>query len=74
MANGDVHVVPGDNGWRVEVEGGSRARSTHRTQAEARAAARDLARRDKVELLVHGRNGQIRARNTYGADPRRRKG
>jgi hypothetical protein len=28
----------------------------------------------KVELLVHARNGQIRERNTYGEDPRGRKG
>lgn len=74
MANGDVHVVPGDKGWRVEVEGTARARSTHQTQAEARQAAREVARRTKTELLVHGRNGQIRERNTYGVDPRSSKG
>jgi len=74
MAKGDVHVVPGEKGWRVEVEGTARARSTHSTQAEARRAARVIARRSKTELLVHGRNGQIRDRNTYGTDPRRSKG
>jgi hypothetical protein len=74
MAKGDVHVVPSDRGWRVETEGSARARSTHQTQAEARQAARELARRNKVELLVHGRNGQIRERNTYGNDPRRTNG
>lgn len=74
MAKGDVHVMPGDKGWRVETEGNARARSTHQTQAKAREAARDIARRNKVELLVHGRNGQIRERNTYGKDPRRTKG
>jgi len=75
MATGDIHVVPSENGWRVEAEGSDRARSTHNTQAEARSAARDLARKNKVELLVHGRNGQVRERNTYtGHDPRRSKG
>ena len=74
MAMGDVHVVPGDKGWRVEVEGTARARSTHTNQAEARQAAREIARRSKAELLVHGRNGSIRERNTYGKDPRRTKG
>ena len=74
MAKGDVHVVPGDKGWRVEVEGAARARSMHATQAEARQAAREIARRSKVELLVHGRNGRIRERNTYGKDARRTKG
>ena len=71
---GDVHVVPGDKGWRVEVEGTARPRSTHKTQREAAKAARDLARKNKSELLVHGRDGKIRARSTYGHDPRRTQG
>jgi hypothetical protein len=74
MAKGDVHVVPSETGWRVETEGSSRARSTHQTQAEATRAAREVARREKVELLVHGRNGRIRERSSYGEDPRRTKG
>lgn len=74
MAKGDVHVVPSDTSWRVEIEGSRRARSTHETQVEARQAAREIARRKKVELLIHGRDGRIRDRNTYGEDPRRHKG
>jgi hypothetical protein len=73
-AGGDVHVVPSEKGWKVEVEGSSRARSTHATQAEAARAGREIARRNKSELLVHGRNGQIRDRHTYGRDPRASKG
>jgi hypothetical protein len=71
---GDVHVVLGNKGWRVEVEGAARARSTHATQAEAAQAGREIARKNKSELLIHGKNGQIRSRSTYGADPRRTKG
>jgi hypothetical protein len=71
---GDVHVVPHEGRWRVEVEGRARPDSTHDTQAAARKKARDLARRSKSELLVHGRNGKVRERNTYGGDPRRTKG
>jgi hypothetical protein len=74
MAKGDVHVVPSKDGWRVEVAADGRARSVHRTQAEAREAAREIARRNRRELFVHGRDGQIRERNTYGKDPRRSKG
>jgi hypothetical protein len=74
MAKGDVHVVPSDQGWRVEVAADGRARSVHRTQGEAREAAREIARRTQKELLVHGRDGRIRERNTYGRDPRRSRG
>ena len=71
---GDVHVMPADKGWRVEVEGSGRARSTHRTQSEAAKAARTIARNNKSELLIHGRNGRVRDRSTYGSGPRRTKG
>jgi hypothetical protein len=71
---GDVHVVPGDKGWRVEVEGQSRASGTYDTQAVAWEHAIHLAHRHHSEALLHGRNGEIRARNTYRPDPRRTKG
>jgi hypothetical protein len=71
---GDVHVDPGDRGWRVEVEGGSRASSTHETQDAAWNAARRIAERNGSEALLHGRDGEIRERNTYGRDPHPPKG
>jgi hypothetical protein len=40
------------------------------TQEEAIKAGRERAQRDKVELLIHGRDGQIRERNSFGNDPR----
>jgi uncharacterized protein DUF2188 len=73
--NGDVHVVRDNNGeWVVRIEGKPNRRSTHRTQADAAKAGRDIARRNKSELLVHGRDGKIRERSTFGHDPRRTKG
>jgi Uncharacterized protein conserved in bacteria (DUF2188) len=72
--NGEIHVVPSDKGWRVEIEGTGDARSTHKTQAEAAQTARRIARQNKTELLIHGRNGRVRERNTYRRDPRRTKG
>jgi hypothetical protein len=59
---------------RVEVEGSGRARSSHSTQSEAARAARQIARNNKAELLIDGRDAKIRERNTYGSDPRRTKG
>ena len=74
MSRGDVHVVQGDKGWRGEEEGSSRASSTHNTQAAAWKAGRKVARQSKSEALLHGRDGKIRERNSYGNDPRRSKG
>lgn len=69
MPNKDVHVVPAGEGWAVEVpDGGKRTMFT--TQEEAIEAGTARAQRDKVELLIHGRDGQIRERNSFGHDPR----
>ena len=74
MAKGGVHVVPSEKGWQVKVEADGRSRSVHGIQSEALLAVREMARRSKTELLVNGRDGRVRERNTYGKDPRRSKG
>lgn len=70
MPKKDVHVVPRTDGrWAVERPGADRASSLHETQAEAFEAGRGLARTDHSELFIHGRDGEIRERNSYGNDP-----
>lgn len=69
MSHKNQHVVPHENGWAVRGAGNSRATSVHETQANAIAAARDIARNQQSELLIHGRNGQIRERDSFGGDP-----
>lgn len=69
MAGKNQHVVPHSSGWAVRGAGNSKASSVHQTQAQAAAAARDTAQRQHSEVLIHGRNGQIRERDSYGNDP-----
>jgi uncharacterized protein DUF2188 len=71
VAKRDVHVTPREDGdgWKVERSGSERASSVHRTQAEAETEGRRLARADEVEFFLHGRDGRIRERDTYGQDP-----
>jgi hypothetical protein len=64
-----IHVVPRDGDWAVLREGAQRDSSHHQTQADAIDAARQTAQREGVELLIHGRNGQIRERDSHGHDP-----
>jgi Uncharacterized protein conserved in bacteria (DUF2188) len=66
----DIHILPNGDGWAVKRENQDRPLSTHRTQAEATEAGRSVAQDDEGELLVHGQDGQIRDRSTYGHDPR----
>jgi hypothetical protein len=63
------HVVPHAGGWAVRGAGNERATSVHPTQSAAIGAARDIAINQQSELLIHGRNGQIRERNSFGGDP-----
>jgi hypothetical protein len=63
---GYQHVVPHPDGWAVRGEGNSRATSVHDTQQEAINVAREIARNQGGELLIHGRDGQIRERDSSG--------
>lgn len=56
-------------GWQVKGAGNSRATVRTSTQREAITIARDIARNQKSELFIHGTNGQIHARDSYGHDP-----
>ncbi len=70
MANPkNIHVVKRGDQWGTLREGGQRVSSRYDTQAEAIKAGRDMAREEKGELLIHGRDNQIRARDSYGNDP-----
>ena len=63
------HVVSTEKGWAVKKVGSQRASGIFTTQKSAVEAARALAMKQKTEVLVHARNGQIRERNSYGNDP-----
>lgn len=62
-----------DDGWSAKRDDASRASSRHDTQADAIAAARELARNaGGGEVTIKGVDGKIRAKDTVpkGNDPR----
>ena len=63
------HVVPTGERWGIRGEGNSRLTSTFDRQSDAIAAARQITRNQNSELFIHGRNGQIRERDSHGKDP-----
>lgn len=69
-----VHVVPSGGKWVVKREGSAAASSTHRKQSTAWEKGKSIARSQKSEAYLHGRDGRIRERNTYGNDPPTSKG
>lgn len=64
-----VHVTPRGGKWAVRSAGSSKASRIFNTQKEAVDLGREQAKRNSSELYIHGRDGRIRERNTYGADP-----
>ena len=74
MSNENQHVVPHPRGWAVKRAGGQRATSVHPTQSEAIPVARGIAMNNRSEMFIHGRDGRIRERNSYGHDPHPPKG
>lgn len=73
MPGKNIHVVPAGDGWAIEHEGGGQRQEFER-QEDAITAGTAKAQQEKVELLIHGRDGQIRERNSFGNDPRDIKG
>ena len=63
------HVVPRGHAWGIRGEGNERITSLHDTQREAIDAAREIAHDQHAELLIHGRDGRIRDRDSSGHDP-----
>ncbi len=64
------HVTPHPHGgWQVKGAGNGRATARTSTQKQAIDIARSIAQRQGSELIIHGQNGQIRAKDSHGNDP-----
>ncbi|MDH4868200.1 DUF2188 domain-containing protein [Alcaligenes nematophilus] len=63
------HVVKREEGWAVRGAGNSRDTSHHKTQEQARQAARAIAINQGSEVVIHRPNGLIRDKDSYGNDP-----
>jgi len=74
MARKSQHVVRHKNGWAVKRGGASRASKVFKKQSSAFSFGRKVSINQRAELFIHGRNGQIRMKNSYGNDPKSSKG
>jgi uncharacterized protein (UPF0262 family) len=69
MSKKNQHVVPHGDDWAVRGAGNKRVTSVHPTQRETIDRGREIAQNQGSELLIHGENGRIREKNSYGDDP-----
>lgn len=63
------HVVPQTGRWAVKGAGNQRATRLVDTQRQALNIARDIARRQGSDVVIHGQDGRIRDTDSYGSDP-----
>lgn len=68
------HVTKHGDNWQVKGAGNERATRIVETQKEAIKIGREIASNQHSELVIHGRNGQIRDKDSHGHDPRNIKG
>jgi hypothetical protein len=68
----EVHVFRDADACRWIVASGRRGLSRHRTQRTAIARAICAAKHRRVDLVIHGRNGRFRSKDSYGNETSRR--
>ena len=63
------HVTPLGGGWQVKGAGNEKATRITETQKEAINVAKSIAQNQRSEVVIHGRDGKIRDKDSYGNDP-----
>jgi hypothetical protein len=63
------HVTPHGKDWQVKGAGNQKATVVTSTKAEAQKLATGIAKNQKSEVVIHGQNGQIQNKNSFGNDP-----
>lgn len=69
MSKKTVHVTPHGSDWQVKMSGSDKAITVVPTQKDAIEMGKKMARGMETELFIHGRDGRIRDRDSYGNDP-----
>jgi len=63
-------VTPRPDGtWQHKADGNSKATAVTNTQKEAIASAKKVAENQGGEVVIHGQDGKIRSKDSYGNDP-----
>lgn len=70
MTKKNVHVVQSKegDGWSVKTDNSQKAYRNVSTQQEAINIGKSVAKNNSSELLIHGKDGKIRAKDSYGND------
>lgn len=69
MAKKNQHVVHRPDGWAVRGEGNTKDTVKTETKREAIEAAKEIAKNNGAEVVIHGKDGKIQDKDSYGRDP-----
>ena len=65
----NIHVVHDGEQWKVKQENAMRSSGNFGTQREAIDRARQIAQNNGQEVAIHGLDGRIHEKHSYGNDP-----
>nr|WP_316656767.1 DUF2188 domain-containing protein [uncultured Gellertiella sp.] len=68
MSTNSKHVIPNGSKWSVRTTGAARASATFPTRKEAVDRACEMARVAGTDHYIHGKDGRIAERLTFGKD------
>lgn len=68
MKNKNVHIVPA-KGWGVKREGNKKHTFITLTKSQAIEIGRKIAKKEKLELIIHNSDGKISDSDSFGKDP-----
>ncbi len=63
------HVTPKGGNWQVKGAGNQKATVIAPTQKAAIEKAKEIAKKQESEVVIHRPNGTIRDKDSYGNDP-----
>jgi len=71
MSRKELHVVFNhkEGGWDVVRPHAKRASFHAKTKAEAVKRAREMCKKERAELVIHGKDGKIQSSDSHGNDP-----
>lgn len=68
------HVVAEGKMWAIKAPGVKEALEVHAKKKDAVASATEMCKALKSELFIHGKDGKIKDRSSFGNDSPKRKG
>lgn len=70
MTKKNQHVVPTKDGnWAVRGAGNEKPTKVTTTKQQAIDIATQIAKNQGAEVVIHGRDGKIQDKDSYGKDP-----